>query len=191
MTYVREQGYPVPAVEEVSDDGTELVMERIEGLSMVEAIGKAPWTIRHQARTLARLHQQLHEIAAPDFLRVAPVGHGEFVVHLDLHPLNVMVGPKGATVIDWSNASAGDPFVDVGVAWVLMAVGQIPGNALKVRVLASGRRLLVNGFVGQFDRGEVGCRLREVVVWKVKDPHMSEAEVAGMWKVVERAEAGR
>jgi tRNA A-37 threonylcarbamoyl transferase component Bud32 len=33
MEYVRQHGYPVPAVEQVSDDGTELVMQRIDGPS--------------------------------------------------------------------------------------------------------------------------------------------------------------
>jgi aminoglycoside phosphotransferase (APT) family kinase protein len=189
MTYLHEQGYPVPAVDQVSDDGRDLVMERIEGVSMVDAIGKAPWTVRHQAKTLARLHKQLHEIAAPDFLPRAPVGQGDRVVHLDLHPLNVMIGPRGPTVIDWTGASAGEPVLDVGLAWVLMAAGQIPAGAVMAKLMAWGRALLVNGFVNQFDRQEVGLRLREVVTWKVQDPHMSETEVASMWKVVERAEA--
>jgi aminoglycoside phosphotransferase (APT) family kinase protein len=193
MTYLRDQGYTVPAVEEVSDDGTELVLERIEGVSMVEAIRKAPWSVRRQAKTLASLHKRLHAIAAPEFFPPAPIGRGDRVLHLDLHPLNVMIGPKGPTVIDWTNASMGDPLMDVGLAWVLMAAGQIPGNGVMEKVMAKamgwGRTLLVNGFVDQFDRPEVGRRLREVVTWKVQDPHMSEDEVAGMWKLVERAEA--
>jgi thiamine kinase-like enzyme len=156
---------------------------------MVAAIGKAPWSVRSQGKTLARLHAQLHEIAAPDFLPPAPIGRGDRVLHLDLHPLNVMVGPKGATVIDWTNASAGEPELDVGLAWVLMAAGQIPEHGTKAKVMGWGRALLVNSFVNQFDRREVGRRLREVVEVKQKDPHMSEAEIAGMWKVVDRAEA--
>jgi len=75
------------------------------------------------------------------------------------------------------------------VAWVLMAAGQIPGNRVEATLLGWGRALLVNGFVNRFDRAEVGRRLREVVTWKVTDAHMSPEEVAGMWKVVERAEA--
>ena len=189
MTYLHDKGYPVPAVEEVSDDGRELVMERIEGMSMVDAIGKAPWSVRRQAKTLARLHKQLHDIPAPDFLPCAPIGLGDRVVHFDLHPLNVMIGPDGPRVIDWTGASAGEPVLDVGLAWVLMAAGQIPGAALMAKLMGWGRALLVNGFVDEFDRREVGRRLREVVTWKVRDPHMSEAEVAGMWSLVERAEA--
>ena len=189
MAFLRAQGYPVPAVEEVSDNGLDLVMERIEGLSMVDALAKAPWMVRRQGRTLAELHHRLHRIDAPEFLGPAPVGSGDRVVHLDLHPLNVMLGPRGPTVIDWTNAAAGEPVLDVGLAWVLMAAGQIPGAALMAKLMGWGRALLVNGFVDEFDRREVGRRLREVVTWKVRDPHMSEAEVAGMWSLVERAEA--
>ncbi len=189
MAYLHQQGYPVPAVEELSDDGAELVMERIEGHSMVDAIARSPWSVRRLARTLAGLHARLHEIAAPGFLGPAPVAAGDRVVHMDLHPLNVMIGPKGAVVIDWANAGAGDPRVDVGLAWVLMAAGRVPGGRVTATLLGWGRAMLVNGFVSQFDRLEVSAVLRPVVEWKVKDPHMSEAEVAAMWKVVQRAEA--
>lgn len=189
MSFMRDQGYPVPAVEELSDDGFELVMERIEGMTMVEAIGKAPWTVRRQAATLADLHRRLHEIEAPDFLPASPAGMGTQVLHLDLHPLNVMVGPKGVFVIDWPNAHRGDPNVDVGLAWVLMAAGQIPGGGPKAKLLSFGRSLLVNGFLSHFDRPSVTRWLRQIVEIKAQDPHMSETEVAGMWGVVEQAEA--
>jgi aminoglycoside phosphotransferase (APT) family kinase protein len=189
MSFIREQGYPVPAVEEVSDDGFDMVMERIEGVTMVDALGKAPWTVRRQAATLADLHRRLHEIEAPDFLPPAPVGTGTRVLHLDLHPLNVMIGPKGAFVIDWPNAHRGDPDVDVGLAWVLMAAGQIPDGGLKARLMGFGRSLLVNGFLSHFEREAVGRLLRLIVEMKVQDPHMSEVEVAGMWNVVRQAEA--
>lgn len=188
MSYLRDKGYPVPAVEEVSDDGLTLVMERIDGVTMVEALGKAPWTVRRQATLLADLHRRLHEIEAPDFLPTAPVGNGTKVLHLDLHPLNVMVGPKGAFVIDWPNAHRGDPDVDVGLAWVLMAAGQVPGQGPKAKLLSFGRSLLVNGFLSHFDRHSVAVLLRQIVEVKVQDPHMSEDEVAGMWKVVRQAE---
>jgi aminoglycoside phosphotransferase (APT) family kinase protein len=190
MTYMREQGYPVPAVEEVSDDGVDLVMERIKGRSMVDALAREPWRVHRHASTLADLHLALHRIRPPDFLPPAPVGTGGSVLHMDLHPLNVMVGPAGPVVIDWTNASIGDPNADVGVAWVLMAAGQIPGPRVVVTLLGRFRALLVNGFVSHFDRAEVAARLRQVVEWKAGDQNMSEAEVAAMWKVVSKAEAG-
>jgi aminoglycoside phosphotransferase (APT) family kinase protein len=186
MEYLHAQGFPVPAVEEISDDGANLVMERIPGASMVDAIARAPWTIRRQARVLAELHRDLHEVAPPDFLPPAPVGQGDRVLHLDLHPLNVIVGPKGPVVIDWTGACIGDPNVDVALAWVLMSAGTIPGGSVRVRVLGWGRSLLINGYISHFDQNQVALRLRPVVEWKVKDPHMSEDEIQSMWKLVER-----
>ena len=95
MEYVRGLGYPVPAIDEISDDGLDMVMERIEGLDMVATMSKRPWTIPRQGRVLAELHVQLHELSAPDWLHEAPVGRGNRLVHLDLHPLNVIVSPRG------------------------------------------------------------------------------------------------
>jgi aminoglycoside phosphotransferase (APT) family kinase protein len=189
MAFVREQGYPVPAVEELSDDGFDMVMERIDGMTMVDALGKAPWKMRQYAATLADLHRRLHDIEAPDFLPLAPVGTGTKVLHLDLHPLNVMVGPKGPFVIDWPNAHRGDPDVDVGLAWVLMAAGEIPEGGFKARLLGVGRSMFLNGFLSHFDRRTIGRLLRGIVEMKEQDPHMSDAEVSQMWRVVQRAEA--
>lgn len=187
MEYLHGQGYPVPAVEEVSADGTDLVMERVDGPSMVEALGRSPWTVRRHGAVLADLHRRLHDVPSPDFLPSAPIGHGDRVLHLDLHPLNVIMGPKGPVVIDWANACLGDPGVDVALAWALMSAGEIPGGGLKARVLGLGRTMLVNGFVGHFDKDRVARHLREVVEWKVKNPHMSEREIRAMWQLVERA----
>ena len=99
---VRSQGYPVPAVEEVSDDGVDMVMERIDGADMVATMSERPWTIRQQGRVLADLHHRLHELTAPDWLHDAAVGRGDRLLHLDLHPLNVMMSPQGPVVIDWT-----------------------------------------------------------------------------------------
>jgi aminoglycoside phosphotransferase (APT) family kinase protein len=186
MEYLHRQGYPVPAIDQVSDDGCDLVMERVDGLSMVEWLGRKPWTVRRQGAILADLHRRLHEIRGPAFLPAAPIGRGEHLVHLDLHPLNVIIGPKGPVVIDWTSASRGDPAVDVGLAWVLMAAGEIPGGGLKTRVLGAFRSLLVNSFVERFDRATIAGCLKEVVAWKVRDPNMSEKEQQAMWRVVEQ-----
>jgi aminoglycoside phosphotransferase (APT) family kinase protein len=187
MTYVREQGFPVPAIEEVSDDGSELVMERIEGPSMVGAISKAPWSGLHQADTLAELHTRLHAIEAPDFLAAAPVGVGSQLVHMDLHPLNVMIGPAGPVVIDWTNAARGDPDVDVGIAWLLMSAGEVPGRGVLDRVIGRGRSILVKRFISHFDRAGVAAKLPDIVAWKAKDAHMSEREIEGMRRLAREA----
>jgi aminoglycoside phosphotransferase (APT) family kinase protein len=191
MEYVRGHGYPVPAIEEVSDDGTELAMERVEGPSMGDYLRRRPWTLRRQGAALADLHRRLHEIPAPEFLSPAPVGLGERLVHLDLHPLNVLIGPTGPVVIDWSNAARGDPDVDVGLAWVLMAAGEVDVGRVLGAVIGRLRAVLVQGFLAPFDLDPVKDKLRETVAWKVGDPHMSPKEQQAMWRVVEEAEASR
>jgi aminoglycoside phosphotransferase (APT) family kinase protein len=185
MEFLYHHGYPVPAIEELSGDGLDLVMQRIDGASMVDALKRRPWLVRRQGEMLADLHERLHRIPAPPFLKPAPVGAGESFLHLDLHPLNVMIGPTGPVVIDWTNAAAGDPAVDVAVAWILMVAGEIPGNRVVGALLGSLRSQLVKGFLARCDLDAMKAVARDVVGWKVGDPHMSESEQAAMWRAVE------
>ncbi len=184
MEYARSQGYPVPAVAEVSDDGLDIVMERIEGSDMVAAMTRRPWTIPRQGRVLAELHRQLHELSAPNWLHDAPVGRGDRLLHLDLHPLNVMISPQGPVVIDWTGACRGDPAVDVALAWVLIAAGEVPTGRLLLTILGRARSVLVKSFLRSFDVDVVRQNLGEVVAWKTLDPHMSVREQDRMWRVV-------
>ena len=190
MTYLAEQGYPVPAVEEISEDGRELVMERVDGPDMVAAMGRRPWTVRRQGNLLANLHQQLHGIAAPPWLPPAPIGAGDALLHLDLHPLNVLLGPRGPVVIDWPNAARGDPAVEVGLTWVLLASGEVPTSAVRGAIVGRARSRLVTGFTERFDLAAARCHLKEVVAWKAQDPNMSAIERAAMWRLAEAEGTG-
>lgn len=180
MDYVHSRGYPVPAVEEVSDDGTAIVMERIEGPSMVDALGRKPWAVPAQATILADLHHRLHELDPPDFLGPAPVGTGDRLLHLDLHPLNVMISPNGPVVIDWPNAVIGDPMVDVGLAYLLMATAAVPATGLKAALLRYGRSWMTDSFLRHFDRSQLDPLLPAIAEWKSHNQHMSAEEIAAM-----------
>jgi hypothetical protein len=187
MAYARDHGYPVPAIEAISDDGAELTMERLYGPSMVDLLGRRPWTVKKQGALLADLHRRLHDLRAPEWVGNAPGVAGEQLVHLDLHPLNVMMTARGPIVIDWSAAARGDGNTDVALTWVLLSAGQIPGARIKGAVLSRFRSLLIASFVGHFDRGEVTAHLRGVVDWKILDPHMSPREQQAMRRLVDRA----
>lgn len=187
MEYARTNGYPVPAVEELSDDSLDMVMERIDGTDMLQSMTKRPWTIARQGRLLAELHHRLRDLAAPTWLPDAQVGQGDRLLHLDLHPLNVIMSHKGPVVIDWTNARRGDPAADVALTWVLIAAGEVPGNPFVGTVLGRARSVLLRNFLGSFDVNAITPSLRDVVAWKVLDPHMSTAEQARMWKVVQKA----
>lgn len=187
MEHARAHGYPVPAVAELSADGTDLVMERVQGPSMMEAIGRHPWTVRRQGRLLGELHRRLHDIPAPEWVADAPFGAGDQLLHLDLHPLNVILAGHGPMVIDWPNARRGDGNADVALTWGLLAAGAIPAEKLKAAVLGWGRQLLIGGLLGGFDRDAVVAQLAGVVEWKAADPNMSSAEVEAMRSLVQQA----
>jgi aminoglycoside phosphotransferase (APT) family kinase protein len=188
MEYVRGHGYPVPAVDHLSDDGTDLVMERVDGPSMVEVLGRRPWTLGAQGAILGHLQRRLHEIPVPDWLAPGPGAPGDSFLHLDLHPLNVLVGPAGPVVIDWTNARSGQAPFDVALTWVLMTAGEIPGNRLRAAVMGRARGLLVGSFLRGFDLAPVRATIRSVVTWKVADPHISDVEQERMWDLVGRVE---
>ncbi len=165
MEYVGGRGFPVPAVEEISEDGFNMVIERIEGPDMVAMMGTRPWTIPRLGRTLADLHRELHELTAPDWLVDAPVGRGDRLLHLDLHPLNVMMGPRGPVVIDWARACRGDPAVDVALAWILMAAGEVPTSRFMGMILGRARSAVVKSFLWetQTSRSKKEIRRRSTI----------------------------
>lgn len=114
MEYARGHGYPVPAVREA--DGTDMVVERLSGPTMLEALGRGLLAPAEAGRALARLLRDLH--ALPPRTSTDPTAR---VLHLDLHPDNVIVTPGGPKVIDWANAEEGPPGLDWGMSAVILA----------------------------------------------------------------------
>ena len=150
MAYARERGYPIPAVEVLSD--TEMLLEKIDGPTMLEDLVRRPWLAGSHARTLAGLHRRLHAIEAPPWLDA--FGEGGALLHLDLHPANVMLGTRGPVVIDWPNARRGAGEADVAYAWLIMATSDTTGTPRPLLVAAI-RGLFVRAFLSHFDRGSL------------------------------------
>lgn len=185
IEYMLSKGYPVPRLEKLSGDGLELVMERIDGQDMVKAIASRPWAVSRCGGLLADLHIRLHEVEPPDWLAVSPAFSGDRIVHLDLHPLNVILGPGGPVVIDWANARKGDPAADVALAWALLAAGDVRVPRLVTPFALLARRVLLESFLRRFDREQIEEALPSVVAWKESDPNMSRTEVANMRSLVD------
>lgn len=113
MAYVHSHGYPVPEVHAVR--GGDLEMERLHGPTMARALVDGRVTIGEAAATLAGLLRRLH--ALPPL----PGGTGR-IVHLDLHPENVLLTDRGPVVIDWVNARDGHPDLDVALSSLILAM---------------------------------------------------------------------
>jgi len=114
MAYLRDLGFPVPAVFEAR--GADLIMERLDGPTMVEALRAGEIGVAEGAAILAELHHRLHE--QPPRRGRTP---GDRILHRDLHPENVMLTPRGPVVIDWHNAAEGPPAVDVWLTAIILA----------------------------------------------------------------------
>lgn len=144
MSYVGARGYPVPEIHDAGDGY--IVMDRIEGPTLLRAATKPPFRLKHSATVLAELHRRLHDIHAPEWLPVAPVP-GDRVLHLDLHPLNVLLSDRGPVVIDWSNAGRGDPAVDVADMWITLRCAEVPGSPVERAIGSGGKRLFLRYFL--------------------------------------------
>jgi aminoglycoside phosphotransferase (APT) family kinase protein len=193
MRYAADHGYPVPKVHELRADDTELVMERIDGPLMLDVMLKPPWRLPHYMSMLADLHDRLHEIPGQDWMRRMPDG-GDRFLHLDLHPLNVMLTSDGPVVIDWTNAARGDAITDVATSFVLLTCPRIPGPAWLNKVLAPGRTPLVAATFAKRYRGRVfDARVAEMCDLKSLDLNMTPDEVAAMQRLAakSRRRAGR
>jgi len=187
MRHVRSHGYPCP---EVFDAGEGyLVMERLEGPTMLDAVGKPPFPLRRAGRQLATLHEQLHRIPAPAGIRDAPLP-GDRVLHRDLHPMNVIMTPNGPVVIDWSNASAGDPSFDVADTWVLFACATPPMSGIDRMIVPIGRRILMRAFLSRVDVTAARRAIPAAVEFRLTDPHMSPDERARMRELADWATGG-
>lgn len=149
---VRSLGVPAPEVREVIEiDGrAAVVFEHVAGPSMWQRMMERPTDIAALTRELAAIQHSIHEAGVPDGLpglvdrmhlkfsasdeldgdeRAAaaalldqqPVGAA--LLHGDLHPGNVLLGPDGPVVIDWFDAAVGHPAADVARTMLLLRDG--------------------------------------------------------------------
>ncbi|MEH0931249.1 phosphotransferase [Micromonospora sp. CPCC 205558] len=114
MAYVAAAGYPVPLVYDVQ--GPDLVLERLDGETLLAAMLAGRTAVGAAADLLVGLHERLH--ALPARFSVDPT---DSILHLDLHPQNVMVTSRGPVVIDWRNAAEGPADLDVAMTALILA----------------------------------------------------------------------
>ncbi|WP_327314680.1 phosphotransferase [Streptomyces sp. NBC_01235] len=164
MAHVREYGYPAPAVRtSPSCSRTDLVMERLEGPTMLQAFAAGTLDAEEAGAVLARLLRALHAVPG----RVSADAR---ILHLDLHPDNVMLTPDGPRVIDWANAEEGDPGLDWGMSAVILA--QVAVSAQPIA--APARTMLAALLADPCDLTEEG--LAQALRRRAANPTMSREE---------------
>jgi aminoglycoside phosphotransferase (APT) family kinase protein len=185
ITYAREHGYPAPEIFEVRAGGTEIVMERLDGPLLLDLMLRRPWRIGRYARQLADLHDRLHVIPAPDWL--PPIDDGDRLVHLDLHPLNVIVTASGPVVIDWPNAARGNALVDVATTVVLVTCPRMPGSRILNVAATPLRTYLARSFSARYRGRALDEQLDFAGRLKALDGNMTAEEVAACERLAARA----
>jgi Ser/Thr protein kinase RdoA (MazF antagonist) len=118
---------PVPRVlDRVEVRGcTGALLERLPGRPAGEFALASPKRAEQAGLACGRLHARLSDISAPVGLRevgTPGLDRGPRLLHLDLHPFNVLVDDAGDVtgVIDWANAASGDPVLDKARSWSIL-----------------------------------------------------------------------
>lgn len=164
---IHAAGLPVPAVGEMVDlhGRRGLLYQRVDGTPMWEVFSRRPWLGLGLSRRMAELHAEMHaktiEAAIPAqrqkllgklarakalpaslrtralaALDTLPDGHQ--LCHGDFHPGNILVTAHGETIIDWIDASLGNPLADLARTTILIRgaveTRQIPNRLMRVLV---------------------------------------------------------
>ena len=160
-----EAGLSAPAVgETIEMDGRMgIIYERVYGIPMLQAFATRPWTFPSAVRQFAELQAAMHnspslELASQrewleSAVQRAPLlaadvkdrvlqaldrlPDGDAVCHGDYHPDNILMSPQGPVVIDWMNATRGNPLADVARTSLMCRVGASPPGASSLVRLAT------------------------------------------------------
>ena len=152
LRHVVAHGFPAPAVLQAS--GPDLVMERLHGPTLLQALGAGEVSLPDAAGILHDLHTRLHAIPAPegwgpDEPEAWPlVTSGPSVVHLDLHPANVILTENhGPALVDWANARTGTAELDVSLTALIISEVAVDAGG----VYSQAARALLAAFLAASD----------------------------------------
>jgi len=112
------------------------------------------------------------------------------VLHLDLHPANVMLSGRGPVVIDWSGARAGAAGADVAMAYLIMASSDVDLIPLLLRpVVGRLRAALLRQFMAAAS-DDPWPHIARAAEARMEDPNVRPAEVGRLRRMAEQAAAG-
>lgn len=173
MSYLSASGYPVPRLgpQPPSAGPGDLVLQRLTGPTMLESLLAGDTGAEEGAALLASLLADLHTVPA----RLSPDPEDR-ILHLDLHPDNVILTADGPVVIDWSIAEEGPPALDRAMSALIMAQVAVDPSV----PVADEARTLLAALVPLLaaDDGLPARHLADAAARRAANPTMSPAEVA-------------
>ncbi len=175
-----------------AEDRYGVLYQRIRGPSLDVWIGKNPWRMISATHLMAETHLCLHARSpdgppplrqvlarrierahAPEWLREAALARlaalpdGTALCHGDFHPGNVLLGEDGPVVIDWDNATIGDPLADVARTLLLVRMAfTAQSSATQRQLMKQSLRLLSALYARNYRRGRPFAD-SEVEAWRL------------------------
>ncbi len=142
------------------------------GTPLMTLLERRPWQIMRLGRRFGELHAHLHTLRAPaeivetaplDWLsrvlpehqhiadQLAPTTATGTLIHLDYHPLNVILDGPSAAVIDWSYSAAGDVRADLALTAITFEAAPVPPGPMRP-LLDVMRRLALRAWRSGYER---------------------------------------
>lgn len=190
---VGRSGFPMAAVLAVveHDGRAGIIYQHVDGTPLLRILADKPWRMLYAAHLLARLHVALHDYQAVDLpsqrerlmhrlavipvlpdptrqrllARLATLPGGARLCHGDFHPDNVLITAHGPVVIDWNDATRGEPAADVARSMILMRDSVIPAGVPMRWLIGLLRGLLYTIYRQQYRRLRPQV-LRDVARWE-------------------------
>jgi len=167
MAAARAAGLPAPELIRRADTpaGDVVLLTWLPGIPMYEALVHDPSVARHLGQLTGEFQRRLHRIIAPadvadvhaegvlpfDAARgVTGLPHGSALLHLDWHPLNLLVDEaveRICGIVDWDNARRGHPLLDVARTHSMLTFApSLTGSAARRSALHDYRDGWVEGY---------------------------------------------
>lgn len=187
-----ESGLPAPKIWEVVtvNGRVGIVMERVEGVTMLHWGTSLPWRIYTGAKMMARMHADMHSRLGGDIPdlrdrlkrgieeneiveeglrslaleRLVSLPDGDSICHGDFHPDNIMMSDKGPVIIDWQTGVRGHPAADVARTVVLIESGMPLMSGVRRVVIEWARKIFLSFYLKEYFR-ITGMTWEDVSPW--------------------------
>lgn len=170
LDHLAAAGFPVPRVVRV--EGPDLVMDRLHGATLLQALDAQEVTMDEGVQILLDLHARLHAVPVPSDLEVpGAAGPGDSLVHLDLHPANVLMTADGPYLINWDSAQRGPAELDLASTAIVFAEVAVDDNAY-----AGAAHVMLRAFLHAAGPA-LGTRLDEAATLRAARPTLDPDEV--------------
>jgi aminoglycoside phosphotransferase (APT) family kinase protein len=191
---VHATGLPVPASGGMIEINGRcgILFERIDGPSMLRQLGAKPWSAIPLRHTFADLHLKMHAHTLQELpsqrqhlthqIRLASALPAEWTAaalaaldhlpdsnrlcHGDYHPDNVLLSTHGPIIIDWSEATAGNPIADVARTALIFRMGAPPPGGMSPLLIGPARAVAQLTYLRRYRKRDPAVRA-QLAAWRL------------------------